>query len=108
LEDHQLYSLLNDALYNEILYKESKHYYYTYLEAKERFVNEVPGAERLELSRKIIRYYDKQVVHDIEICKGIIQNTLIANDYPRQRRYYSGFTPFTRKTIIRIWPIMPS
>lgn len=88
LEDHQLYSLLNDALYNEILYKESKHYYYTYLEAKERFVNEVPGAERLELSRKIIRYYDKQVVHDIEICKGIIQNTLIANDYPRQRRYY--------------------
>jgi len=88
LDDQQLYAQLNDAIYNEILFKKDKQYFFTYLEAKDHFVSECNPDTITQISKQIISFFDKTIVHDIVTVKGVIANAKMADDTHSQRKYY--------------------
>jgi len=88
LNDLELYSLLNEAIYNEILVKRGKHYYYTFPEARQRFFDETSARAQGVISRRVLRYYQNRPVEDVETCLGLIQNSELATDPLNARKYY--------------------
>lgn len=88
LGDQELYSLLNEAVYNEILVKRGKHYYYTFPEARSRFLEENNARAHGVVSRRVLRYYDSHPVNDSETCLGLIKNAGFASDPLSARRYW--------------------
>ncbi|MDP3113350.1 MAG: protein kinase [Candidatus Cloacimonadaceae bacterium] len=87
LSDSDLYNLLGDATYNEILVKCGKHYYFTFPEAKLRFFEETAVKVHILVSKRVIRYYKTKTVTDIETCRGIIANSEIAGDLVCKRLF---------------------
>lgn len=88
ISDAALYTLLNDSIYNEILYKKGKNYHFSYLEAKQRLYDE--GKERMHVlvSLRVLKYYSTKELTDISTCRGIIHNAYLANDLSSVRKYY--------------------
>jgi len=87
ITDIELYSLLNESTYNEMLQKEDKHYSFSFPEAKARLWDETDPDERIRISQKVLDFYDSKVIHDIPLCKGIISNAEITGDTRRTRDY---------------------
>lgn len=87
INDLQLYHFITDALNNEILIKRGEYYFYTFPEAKKRFIRELSKEKLVEYSEKLISYFKDIEVTDPEISKGIIQNAIIAQDYYAIRKY---------------------
>lgn len=87
ITDQKLYSFLNDVIYNEIMIKKGKNYYFSFLEAKARLYDECDKKTHTEVSKQILDYFDKQALLDIEICQGLIENAKIAGDLISERRY---------------------
>lgn len=88
LSDTDLYNMLNDAIYNEILIKEGKYYRFTFKEAKERMVSESDQKLHVFISKRLLTYYESIDVIDKETCLGLIENSFIAEDYQSARKYY--------------------
>ncbi|MFA7056213.1 MAG: ATP-binding protein [Candidatus Cloacimonadales bacterium] len=87
IDDLQLYHFITDALNNEILIKRDEFYFYTFPEAKKRFIRESSKEKLIEYSKKLISYFKDIEVTNPEICKGIIENARIAQDYLAIRKY---------------------
>ena len=87
ITDNELYGLLNDAVYNEILIKRGKNYHFSFLEARERFVSEC--AEKLQafVSQGVLDYFRERVIEDAEICLGVIANARLAGDSLAERDF---------------------
>ncbi len=87
VKDEELYDLLNEAKYNEILQKRGNHYHFTFAEAKAYLFDR--GQPRMWdlVSRRVIKYYANQNVTDPQTCRGIISNARIAKDPASERRY---------------------
>ncbi|MCB5295161.1 MAG: protein kinase [Candidatus Cloacimonetes bacterium] len=88
LKDTELYNLLNDATYNEILTKNGKHYSFSFAEAKERMFSECDEKVHVLVSKRILKYYSRKELIDKETCMGLIQNSFIAEDLQSARSYY--------------------
>lgn len=88
LKDTDLYSLLNDAIYNEILTKSGKYYTFSFVEAKERMFSESDPKVHVLVSKRILKYYSRKDVIDKETCMGLIANSYIAEDLQSARNYY--------------------
>jgi len=88
LGDREQYSLLSDAIYNEILIKREKHYYYTFPEARQKFLDETPQETNTEISRRVLQFYEDVLVEDAETCMGLIENAQSASDLLSERKYY--------------------
>jgi signal transduction histidine kinase/serine/threonine protein kinase len=63
ISDQELYFLLNDGQNNEILYEENSQVYFTYREAKERFISECEMASCETVSRQILLYFADDNLH---------------------------------------------
>ena len=85
--DIELYNLINESTYNELLKKHGKQYTFSFIEAKQRFWEETAEDERIEISTKVLSFYDGKVIHDIDLCRGIIDNAKITRDNNRTRDY---------------------
>jgi signal transduction histidine kinase/tetratricopeptide (TPR) repeat protein len=88
LKDTELYSLLNDATYNEILTKTGKHYSFSFEEAKARMFSESDRKVHVLVSKRILKYYTHKDMIDKKTCLGLIANSYIAEDLQSARRYY--------------------
>ncbi|MDY0152475.1 MAG: protein kinase, partial [Candidatus Cloacimonas sp.] len=88
IKDAELYSLLNDSTYNEILCKQGKNYYFTFREAKLRLYNECQEKLHILVSKRVLKYYSNKEMLDIDTCRGIIRNSYLANDLLSARSYY--------------------
>lgn len=88
LKDTDLYNLLNDATYNEILIKHEKLYRFSFTEARERLVNECSETTHVQISRRLLKFFEKKEIIDKDTCQGLITNSLIAEDLSSARRYY--------------------
>lgn len=88
IKDTELYSLLNDGVYNEILEKRDKLYYFTFPEARERFFSECATKLQVLVSKNVIGFYAKKLVTDAVTCTGIIRNAQIAEDQLAERAYH--------------------
>lgn len=88
ITDKELYSLLNDATYNEILCKYGKNYYFAFAEAKQRLYDECPAKLHMAVSKRILKYYSTKEMLDSDTCRGIIRNSYLAQDLQAARRYY--------------------
>ncbi|HOH78342.1 MAG TPA: ATP-binding protein [Candidatus Cloacimonadota bacterium] len=88
LSDQELYSLINEATYNEILVKHGKLYYYTFPEARQRFFDENSRRAHGLVSRRVLKYYASRSIEDTETCLGLIENAILAGDALSARRYY--------------------
>jgi signal transduction histidine kinase/serine/threonine protein kinase len=87
VKDNDLYNLLNDGKYNEILRKSGNTFQFTYSEAKERFFNECEPKLQKLVSLRVLKYFDTKKVNDPVTCRGIISNARIADDKVSERRY---------------------
>ena len=87
INDLQLYHFITDALNNEILIKRGEYYYYTFPEAKKRFIRETPKEELIKHSQRVVDYFQDVEINDIEICQGIIENAKIAHDSTASRKF---------------------
>jgi len=88
IKDAELYSLLNDSIYNEILRKHRKYYYFTFIEAKQRLFGECNERRQILVSQRVLKFYANETILDFETCKGLIANAFLANDYSCARFYY--------------------
>lgn len=88
IKDTELYSLLNDGIYNEILRKHGKNYYFTIKEAKQRLYKECNEKLHILISKRVLKFYAKETILDYESCRGLIINSFIANDPVSARFYY--------------------
>lgn len=88
VSDQELYGLLNDSIYNEILAKDGKNYYFAFTEAKKRLFSECKPKQHVLVSKRVLKYYDGKEQIDTVSCKGIIENGILAGDLPAVRKYY--------------------
>jgi signal transduction histidine kinase/tetratricopeptide (TPR) repeat protein len=88
VNDNELYLLLNDGKYNEVLDKREGYYYFSYPEAKERFSSECQPRLQELVSLRILKYFvEKKKALDKETCKGLIKNARIAGMKESERLY---------------------
>lgn len=87
ISDVELYSLINEAVYNELLLKDGKDYQFSFQEAKARLISELEPTEHISISKKVLQHYKDQVIHSPELCRGIIRNAEIAGDLEKTRYY---------------------
>lgn len=87
INDLQLYHFITDAINNEIIVKSGDYYFYSFPEAKKRFIRECSKDELIEYSKRLIKYYQDIEINEIEICQGIIENAKIAHDYHAIRKF---------------------
>lgn len=88
LKDVELYNLLNDAIYNEILTKEGKYYTFSFIEAKARMFEESNVKVHVLISKRLIQYFQNKEVEDLITCQGLIDNSFMAEDLYSARHYY--------------------
>jgi signal transduction histidine kinase/tetratricopeptide (TPR) repeat protein/KaiC/GvpD/RAD55 family RecA-like ATPase len=88
LKDTELYNLLNDATYNEIISKKGKLYRFSFIEAKERMYSECNEKVHVLVSKRILKYFHNKEVNNRQTCMGLISNAFIANDLQAARYYY--------------------
>jgi len=88
INEKELYALINDSVYNEILVKNKQNYYFNYKDAKLKLKSETNENEHQLVSEIVVEFYSKNSVFDVETCRGIISNAIIANDLYAQRNYY--------------------
>lgn len=88
IKDHELYSLLNESVYNEIMEKQGKYYYYTFAEAKQRFFDECSDKVHISIATRVLKYYKNKLVSDVETCRGLISNAALAGDKLSERLYW--------------------
>ncbi|MDD2542855.1 MAG: protein kinase [Candidatus Cloacimonetes bacterium] len=88
LKDIDLYNLLNDATYNEILNKEGKYYHFSFIEAKTRMFEECNNKLHVLISKRLLKYFSKKEVVDKATCNGLIRNAFLADDLQAARHYY--------------------
>lgn len=88
IKDSELYSLLNDGIYHEILKKQGKNYYFTFQEAKQRLFNECRDKTHKLVSKRVLKFYADEIITDFETCRGLIANAFLANDLICARLYY--------------------
>lgn len=88
ISDTELYNMLNDAIYNEILAKDGKYYRFTFKETKKRMVAEGDPKLLGFISKRLLQYHESIDVVDKETCFGLIENSYIAKDYQSARKYY--------------------
>ncbi len=88
IDGRQLYSLLNDCSYNEMLCKQGKNYYFTFQEAKDRLYGECNEKQHELVSKRLLKFYVNKTIQDQDTCRGIIRNALIAKDLCSARIYY--------------------
>ena len=87
ISDKELFFLLKDGLNNEILLKKDEFYHFTFKEAVTRFNKESSHKDKVEISRKILLYFDDKVITIISILKGIIKHAYFVKDYKAVRKY---------------------
>ncbi|MDD2228325.1 MAG: ATP-binding protein [Candidatus Cloacimonetes bacterium] len=88
VKDQDLYNLLNDSTYNEILFKKGQYYYFAFVEAKQRLYDECKDKLHVLVSKRVIKYYANKEMLDVNTCVGIIKNAQLAGDLLTVRRYY--------------------
>lgn len=88
LKDIDLYNLLNDATYNEILNKDGKHYSFSFIEAKSRMFEESNSKVHVLISKRLLKYFANKDVVDRQTCFGLIDNAFLADDLQAARNYY--------------------
>lgn len=88
LKDIELYNLLNDAHYNEILNKDEKYYSFSFREAKDRMFEESDEKVHVLVSKRLLSYFCNRKVNDKQTCLGLIDNAMLAKDLPSARHYY--------------------
>lgn len=80
VDDNQLFDLLNDGKYNEILEKRHNHFFFTFPEAKERFFAECTAKLQQLVSLRVLKYYGPKKINEPLVYQGLIQNARIAGD----------------------------
>ncbi len=88
LTDQELYGLLNDSTYNEILCKRGKNYYFNYSEAKQRMFDECSRNVHIQVSKRVLKFFTEENITDELTCRGLIENSLLAEDLKSARKYY--------------------
>lgn len=88
ISDQELYGLLSDSTYNEILCKRGKLYFFNFTEAKQRLFDECSSNVHVQVSKRVIKYYAGKAVLDVETCRGLIANAYLAEDLDSARSYY--------------------
>ncbi len=87
VKDNELYDLLNEAKYNEILQKEGDNFNFTFAEAKAYLYDQCKPRMWQLVSLRVLKYHDRREITDLPTCRGIIRNAEIAKDLANQRRY---------------------
>lgn len=87
LSQKSLFSLLNDAVNNEILIKFEDRYEFSFMEAKHRFFSEISDSVKHEVSKKVIDFYLGADIQDIPTAEGLIKNCQICEDYDTLRTF---------------------
>lgn len=87
LGDAQLYELLNEAKFNEILHKDGKQHYFTFAEAKKKFFEQCLPRTRKQVSQNVLQFFDSKKVEDLPTCRGLIEGARIAEDMASERRW---------------------
>ena len=87
LGDSELYGLLSEAKFNEILQKEGKQHYFTFVETKEKFFEQCLPRMRKLVSLRVLQYFEATKVEDLATCRGLIEGARIAEDMASERRW---------------------
>jgi serine/threonine protein kinase/signal transduction histidine kinase/Tfp pilus assembly protein PilF len=87
IHEKQLFLLLQDSINNEILIEDNSSYTFTYSEAKRRLIGEIPKENQILISQQILEFYDQETIDTIDICKGLIENSELADNFTALRKY---------------------
>lgn len=87
IKDIELYDLLSEGKFNELLEKKGDSYYFTFKEAKARLFNECTDSKRKLISLKTLKYYSTHETRGIDVYRGLIENSRIAKDPASERNY---------------------
>jgi serine/threonine protein kinase/signal transduction histidine kinase len=85
--DKVVYDFIKDAVYSDVIAKEKQNYYFVYKEAKNKLKSELSKTHQTKISQEIIQFFEKTEIYDIETCKGLIKNSIVAENLVAQRDY---------------------
>ncbi len=87
IDEKTFFFMIHDALNNEVLVARDDHYQFAFEEAKQRLLSECTEKQIKEVSKKVIEFYHDMEVSQISICRGIIENAKLADNYAEVRKY---------------------
>lgn len=79
IEDQQLYTLFNEAIYNEVFIKRGKYYSYAFPEARDVYFGQSSEAARTAISRRVLEYYEIRELLDDNTFQKMLRNVTQAN-----------------------------
>jgi len=87
ISEKDLFFLINESVNNEILTRKHEELFFTFPEARQRLLSETTEDIHKQVSDAVLRYFDNTRVTGIDVCRGIIVNANIAEDWVSVRRY---------------------
>ena len=87
IDDKTLFFLLSDGINNELLKKVDENYYFTFREAKEHFIEELPENTKKLISNKVLKYFEDQQISNLSVLDGIIKHAEFVNNYEAVHKY---------------------
>ncbi len=87
VDDKKLFFLLKETIDNELMYKEAEFYYISFREIRTILKSECSVKRRNELSRAILKFFDKMNVTMIPVAEGIIRHAESIKNYRAMRKY---------------------
>jgi len=98
IDDKTLFFFLSDGINNELLKKIDEFYYFTFKEAQEHFVKELPEKTKKTILNKVLNYFKDQQITLFPVLDGIIKHAEYVNDFNAVRKYLLlSVELFTRK-----------
>ena len=87
ISDEELFYLLKEGLNNELLRQMDNYYYFTFREAKDRFVSECSQKEMELISNRVKTFFIQKDFTSITILKGVISHMEMLKDYNSVRLF---------------------
>ncbi len=87
INDKELFFLIKDSMYNEILMERDGFYFFSFKESVIRFQKEADIKIKAGISKKIINYFDDKTINLIPILEGIVQHANYVKNHQAVRRF---------------------
>ncbi len=87
LNEKETYFFLKNVVNNEIYIEDEGKFSYTYSAIKKKLFNELTDLEKKDISKRILKYYQKIQIDEEIICENLVEISYLAHDILSVRMY---------------------
>ncbi len=87
IDEKTFFFMIHDALNNEVLVVRDEYYYFAFDESQKRLREECDKKTVKAISKKVLEFFDDKEITQVSICRGVIKNAILADNYSAVRKY---------------------